>query len=82
MGIGTRKVNWGLDADIRRFYDTLDHGWWVRFVEHRGADRRVVRWIPKWLKAGVREEGQRIPREVGTVQGGSISPRLSNLYRH
>ena len=71
-----------LDADIRRFYDTLDHGWLVKFVEHRVADRRVVRLIQKWLKAGVLEEGQRIQSEVGTVQGGSISPLLANLYLH
>ncbi len=57
-GLTARKVNWVLDADIRRFYDTLDHGWLVKFVEHRVADRRVVRLIQKWLKAGVLEEGQ------------------------
>ncbi len=82
VGIGTRKVNWVLDADIRRFYDTLDHGWLVKFVEHRVADRRVVRLIQKWLNAGVLEEGKRVRSEVGTVQGGSISPLLANLYLH
>ncbi len=82
VGIGTRKVNWVLDADIRRFYDTLDHGWLVKFIEHRVADRRVVRLIQKWLKAGVLEEGKRVHSEVGTVQGGSISPLLSNIYLH
>jgi RNA-directed DNA polymerase len=82
VGIGTRKVNWVLDADIRKFYDTLDHGWLVKFVEHRIADRRVVRLIQKWLKAGVLEEGKRVQSEIGTVQGGSISPLLSNLYLH
>ena len=82
VGIGTRKVNWVLDADIRRFYDTLEHGWLVRFIEHRIADRRVVRLIQKWLKAGVLEEGKRIHSEMGTVQGGSISPLLSNIYLH
>ena len=82
VGIGTKKVNWVLDADIRRFYDTLDHGWLVKFIEHRVADRRVVRLIQKWLKAGVLEEGKRIQSEVGTVQGGSISPLLSNIYLH
>jgi group II intron reverse transcriptase/maturase len=81
-GIMTRKVNWVLDADIRKFYDTLDHGWVVKFVEHRIADRRVVRLIQKWLKAGVLEEGKRIQSEIGTVQGGSISPLLSNTYLH
>ena len=71
-----------LDADIRRFYDTLDHGWLVKFIEHRVADRRVVRLIHKWLKAGALEKGARIQSAMGTVQGGSISPLLSNLYLH
>ena len=71
-----------LDADIRGFFDTLDHGWLVKFVEHRVADRRVVRLIQKWLTAGGLEEGQRTRSEVGTVQGGSISPLLANLYLH
>jgi group II intron reverse transcriptase/maturase len=82
VGILTKKVNWVLDADIRGFYDTLDHGWLVKFIEHRIADRRIVRLIQKWLKAGVMEEGKRIQSEVGTVQGGSISPLLANLYLH
>src|SRR5207247_5997968 len=82
VGIMTKKVNWVLDADIRAFFDTLDHGWLIRFIEHRVADRRVVRLIQKWLNAGVLEEGQRTRSEVGTVQGGSISPLLANLYLH
>jgi RNA-directed DNA polymerase len=82
VGIGTRKVSWVLDADIRKFYDTLDQGWLVKFIEYRIADRRVVRLIQKWLKAGVLEEGKRIQSEIGTVQGGSISPLLSNIYLH
>ena len=57
LGIQTKKVNWVLDADIRGFFDTLDHEWLVKFVEHRIADRRVVRLIQKWLNAGVLEEG-------------------------
>jgi RNA-directed DNA polymerase len=82
VGIGTRKVSWVLDADIRKFYDTLDQGWLGKFVEHRVADRRVVRLIQKWLKAGVLEEGNRVQSEIGTIQGGSISPLLSNIYLH
>ena len=82
VALRTKKVNWVLDADIRAFFDTLDHGWLVKFVEHRIADRRIVRFIQKWLAAGVLEEGQRIVSEVGTVQGGSISPLLANLYLH
>lgn len=81
-GIHRRRVNWVLDADIRSFFDTLDHGWLVKFLEHRIADRRVVRLIQKWLKAGVLEDGRRTQSEVGTVQGGSISPLLANVYLH
>lgn len=81
-GITTRKVNWVLDADIRSFFDTLSQEWLVRFVEHRVADRRVVRLIQKWLRAGVLEDGKRVVSEVGTVQGGAISPLLANLYLH
>jgi group II intron reverse transcriptase/maturase len=82
VGIMMRKVNWVLDADIRGFFDTLDHGWLVRFLEHRVGDRRVVRLIQKWLRAGVLEDGKRTPGKVGTVQGGSISPLLANVYLH
>ena len=74
VGQLTRKVNWVLDADIRGFFDAIDHEWLVKFVEHRIADRRIVRLIQKWLNAGVLEEGKRICSETGTVQGGSISP--------
>jgi group II intron reverse transcriptase/maturase len=81
-GIMTKRVNWVLDADLRGFFDTLDHGWLVKFIEHRVGDRRVVRLIQKWLSAGVLEDGKRIRSEVGTVQGGSISPLLANLYMH
>jgi len=82
VGIQMKKVNWVLDADIASFFDTLKHEWLVKFVEHRVADRRIVRLIQKWLTAGVLEDGQRTQSEVGTVQGGSISPLLSNLYLH
>jgi group II intron reverse transcriptase/maturase len=78
----TRKVNWVLDADIRGFFDALDRRWLQKFLEHRIADRRVLRLIRKWLNAGVREDGKRIFSETGTVQGGSISPLLANVYLH
>jgi retron-type reverse transcriptase len=71
-----------LDADIRGFFDTLDHGWLIRFIEHRVADRRVIRLIQKWLAAGVLEDGHHTVSEVGTVQGGSVSPLLANIYLH
>ncbi len=81
-GLLTRKVNWVLDLDIRGFFDAIDHGWLVTFVEHRIADRRVVRLIQKWLNAGVLEEGKRTFVQEGTPQGGSASPLLANIYLH
>jgi RNA-directed DNA polymerase len=81
-GLLTRKVNWVLDADIRGFFEAIDPGWLVKFVEHRIADRRVVRLIQKWLNAGVLEDGTRTWSEKGTPQGGSISPLLANVYLH
>src|SRR6266704_2146705 len=82
VGIQTKKVNWLLDADIRGFFDTLDHEWLIEFVEHRIADPRVTRHIQKWLNAGVMEDGKRIRVEEGTPQGGSASPLLANVYLH
>ena len=79
VGIQTKKVSWILDADIRAFFDTLNHEWLVKFVEHRVADKRVVRHIQKWLNAGVMEDGKRTEQEEGTPQGGSISPLLLHL---
>jgi len=81
-GLLTRKVNWVLDADIRGFFDAIDHGWLVKFIEHRIADRRVVRLIQKWLNAGVLEGGTRTRSQEGTPQGGSASPLLANVYLH
>ena len=82
MGLLTRKVNWVLDLDIKGFFDGLSHEWLVKFIEHRIADRRVVRLIQKWLNAGVLEDGKRIRVEEGTPQGGSASPLLANVYLH
>jgi group II intron reverse transcriptase/maturase len=63
-------------------FDAIDHGWLVQFIEHRIADRRVVRLIQKWLRAGVLEDGTRRWSETGTPQGGSASPLLANVYLH
>ena len=82
VGMRHKKVRWVLDADLRGFFDSVDHGWLVKFAEHRIGDRRIVRLIQKWLAAGVPEDGTRTPSETGTVQGGSISPLLANLYLH
>ena len=81
-GLLTRKVNWVLDVDIRGFFDAISHERLVKFIEHRIADRRVVRLIQKWLNAGVLEDGKRIRVEEGTPQGGSASPLLANVYLH
>jgi group II intron reverse transcriptase/maturase len=81
-GLLTKKVNWVLDLDIRGFFDAIDHGWLVKFVEHRIADKRVVRLIQKWLNAGVLEDGKRTLVPEGTPQGGSASPLLANVYLH
>jgi RNA-directed DNA polymerase len=82
VGVSTRKVNWILDADIAKFFDTIEHDWLAKFIEHRVADTRVVRLIKKWLHAGVLEDGRLTQSELGTVQGGSISPLLANIYLH
>lgn len=82
VGVSVRRVNFVLDADISKFFDTIEHDWLVRFIEHRVADTRVVRLIKKWLHAGVLEDGRVTRSELGTVQGGSISPLLANLYLH
>jgi group II intron reverse transcriptase/maturase len=82
VAIMGKKVNWVLDADIRGFYDTLDHGWLMKFLEHRIADRRVLRLVQKWLRAGVSEDGEWSETKVGVPQGAVISPLLGNVYLH
>ncbi len=81
-GIHRKRVNWVLDADIRSFFDTLDHECLIQFIEHRVGDQRIVRLIRKWLSAGVLKDGEWKRSEKGTVQGGSISPLLANVYLH
>ena len=72
VGIARSKVNWVLDADIRGFYDAMEHEWLVKFIEHRIADRRVVRLIQKWLTAGVLEDGQIKASEGGESARGEF----------
>ncbi len=81
-GIESQAVNWILDADIKGFFDNISHDWLIRFAEHRIGDRRVLRLIRKWLKAGVVEEGVRQPVTKGTPQGAVVSPLLANIYLH
>jgi group II intron reverse transcriptase/maturase len=80
--ISKRKVSWVLDADIRSYFDTIDHGWLQKFVEHRIGDKRLVRLIMKMVRAGVMEDGELHEVKEGAPQGGVISPILSNIYLH
>jgi RNA-directed DNA polymerase len=82
VGIQRKRVNWVLDADIRGFFDNMSHEWTMKFIEHRVADRRMLRLIQKWLKAGVSEDGQWSETKVGTPQGAVVSPLLANVYLH
>jgi RNA-directed DNA polymerase len=82
VALTQKKVNYVLDADIRGFFDHIDHEWMMKFVQHRVADPRILRLIQKWLQAGVMEEGQWRETEEGTPQGSGISPLLANIYLH
>jgi RNA-directed DNA polymerase len=77
-----KQVNWILDADIRKFFDSMDHDWTLRFLQHRVGDKRLLRLIRKWLKVGVAEDGKRVEQEIGAPQGAVISPILANIYLH
>jgi group II intron reverse transcriptase/maturase len=82
VGLVSKRVNWVLDADIEGFFDTIDHTWLIKFLEHRIGDRRILRLIRKWLRAGVSEEGRWSETKVGTPQGAVISPLLANVFLH
>src|SRR5246127_3145452 len=82
VAIERRRVNFIVDADIRSFFDTVSQDWLIRFVEHRIGDRRIIRLIRKWLRAGVLEDGIVTVSERGTAQGAVISPLLANIYLH
>jgi group II intron reverse transcriptase/maturase len=82
VGIQRKKVNWILDADVMGFFDNLSHEWALKFIAHRVADRRVLRLIRKWLKAGVSEDGQWSESNKGTPQGSVASPLIANVYMH
>ncbi len=87
VGISTQRVSWVLDADIRGFFDNIDHEWLLKFLEHEIADRKILRLIRKWLKAGVSEDGEWLETKQGTPPGRGdigavISPLLANVYLH
>jgi len=82
VGLQRKRVNWVLDADIRGFFNNMSHEWTVKFIEHRVADRRILRLIQKWLKAGVSENGQWSETNLGTPQGAVVSPLPANVCLH
>jgi group II intron reverse transcriptase/maturase len=82
VAITSRKVNHILDADVRDFFGSVNHDWLIRFLEHRIGDKRIIRLIRKWLKAGILEDGIVTVADRGTVQGSVISPLLGNIYLH
>lgn len=76
------KVNYIVDADIKGFFDNIDHDWMIRFLEHDIADKNFIRYIKRFLMGGVMEDGKKLETDRGTVQGGLISPVLANVYLH
>jgi group II intron reverse transcriptase/maturase len=80
--IAGKRVSWIYEADLRNFFGSLDHGWLLRFVQHRVGDPRILSLLRRWLKAGVLEDEIITPSEEGVPQGGSVSVVLSNLYLH
>jgi group II intron reverse transcriptase/maturase len=82
VAIHAKRVNWILDADIEGFFDAIDHEWLIKFLEHRVGDRRILRLIRKWLRAGISEDGEWSETTVGTPQGAVISPLLANVFLH
>ena len=81
-GLMPQRVNWVLDVDVRSFFDSVDHEWLLRMLAHRIADRRVLRLIERWRKAGILESGRWQETETGTPQGSGISPLLANVFLH
>ena len=82
VGAHSKKVSFILDADIQSFFDEISQEWLIRFLEHRIGDRRIIRLIQKWLKAGILEDGVVSVSDRGTGQGAVISPLLANIYLH
>jgi RNA-directed DNA polymerase len=80
--IMSQNVNWVLDADIRSFFDSVDHEWLLRMLAHRIADSRVLRLVRMWLEAGILESDEWHETEQGTPQGAGISPLLANIFLH
>lgn len=82
VGITSKKIKWILDADIKGFFDNIDHELLLSFLEIRIGDKRILRLLKKWLKTGYIEKGKRVRQEVGTPQGAVISPLIANIFLH
>jgi group II intron reverse transcriptase/maturase len=82
VALTSKRVNWVLDADIAGFFDNISHEWLIKFLEHRIGDRRILRLIRKWLRAGVSDQGAWSETKVGTPQGAVLSPLLANVFLH
>jgi RNA-directed DNA polymerase len=82
VGLTERPIHWVLDMDIQSYFDHIEHDWLLRFLQHRIADKRLMRLIRKWLRAGVVDEGQWLSQEQGSPQGAVVSPLLANVYLH
>ena len=82
VGLTSKRINWVLDADVKGFFDNVDHQWLIKFLEHRIGDKRILRLIRKWLRAGVSDEGEWSETTVGTPQGAVASPLFANVYLH
>lgn len=80
--VETGKIHWVVEADIKGFFDNVEHDWMIEFLSHRVGDKRMQRYVARFLKAGIMEEGKRMVSDEGVPQGGSISPILSNIYLH
>lgn len=82
VAITQKKVSWVLDADISRFFDTINHEWLMKFMAYRIADKRMLVLVERTIKAGVVEDDRYSKTEEGTPQGAVISPLLANIYLH
>ena len=80
--IQQKKVNHVVEADVKSFFDRVNHEWMVKFLRHRIGDERVIRLIIRMLKSGIMEDGLVHATEQGTPQGSMVSPLLSNIYLH
>jgi len=77
-----RKTNYVVEADIKGFFDNVNHEWLMKFLQHDIADRKFLEIVEKFLKAGIMEDGKYLDSEKGTPQGNGASPVLANIYLH